>query len=162
MPHTLALLAFGLAIGVVSGLLGIGGGVLLIPGLMLLFGFSQPEAQGTSLAVLALPIVLFAAVVYYQNGYVRPSVVGLIAAGFAVGAYLGAHLVPHVPSWLLRVTFGALLLYVGFLFVLTPAVGRSAAALPAGLAALVTWVFGIVLRRRRQPTPGGDEVEYHI
>ena len=160
--NPLLLLLFGLAIGLVSGLLGIGGGVLLIPGLMLLFGFTQPEAQGTSLAVLALPIVLFAALVYYQNGYVKPSIVGLIAAGFAVGAYLGAHLVPHVPPWFLRVAFGTLLLYVGFLFVLNPAASRSRAALPAGLAALVTAAIAFLLRRRRKSPPPPDEVEYHI
>ncbi len=80
------LFLFGVAIGIVSGLLGIGGGVLLVPGLMLLFGFSQSEAQGTNLAVLIPPIGIFAAMIYYQNGYVRLPVVGLIALGFVFGA----------------------------------------------------------------------------
>jgi hypothetical protein len=156
------LFLFGAAIGVVSGLLGIGGGVLLVPGLVLLFGFSQPEAQGTSLAVLALPILIFAAVVYYQNGHVRLPVAGVIAAGFAVGAYAGARLVPHVPAVYLRTGFGVLLLYLGFLFVVSPATGRSAAALPAGVAAVVTAVVAFVLRRKRRTGEVREDVEYHI
>lgn len=62
------LLAFGVCVGILGGLLGIGGGVVLVPGLILLFGFSQQEAQGTSLAVMIPPIGLFAAMVYYQHG----------------------------------------------------------------------------------------------
>src|SRR5262245_27323466 len=76
----LSLFLFGVAIGVVSGLLGIGGGILLVPGLMLLFQFSQQEAQGTSLAALIPPIGIFAAIVYYQNGHVRLPVAGAVAA----------------------------------------------------------------------------------
>lgn len=96
------LLLFGAAIGAVSGLLGIGGGVLLIPGLVMLFGFSQAEAQGTSLAVLIPPIGIFAAMVYYQHGMVRLPVVGFIALGFMLGAYCGARFVPHASPTHLR------------------------------------------------------------
>ena len=67
----LLLFLFGTCVGILSGLLGIGGGVVLVPGLILFFGFSQPEAQGTSLAVLIPPIGLFAALVYYKlNGWI--------------------------------------------------------------------------------------------
>ena len=99
----LELFLFGVAIGICSGLLGIGGGVLLVPGLILLFGFSQQEAQGTSLAVLVPPIGLFAALVYYQHGYLRLSVTGWVAAGFLLGALLGAWWVAHLPATVLRV-----------------------------------------------------------
>lgn len=85
----LLLLVFGVVVGILSGLLGIGGGVVLVPGLILLFGFSQAEAQGTSLAVLIPPIGIFAALVYYQHGYVRLPVVSLIAVGFMFGALFG-------------------------------------------------------------------------
>lgn len=71
--YLLLLALVGVAVGVLSGWLGIGGGIVLVPGLMLLFGFSQPEAQGTSLAVLVPPIGLFAAIVCYQHGDVRRS-----------------------------------------------------------------------------------------
>ena len=160
------LLVFGVAIGVVSGLLGIGGGILLIPGLMLLFGYSQAEAQGTSLAVMIPPIGIFAATVYYQHGLVRLPVVGLIAVGFMIGAYFGARLVPHVPPTYLRLAFGLLLLYLGFAFVFNPSDSRSGVALPAGVAAVVSAFVARFMRRRIThktvlPPPSGDH-EYHI
>jgi uncharacterized membrane protein YfcA len=161
---TVGLVAFGAAVGVLSGMLGIGGGIVLVPGLMILFGFTQPEAQGTSLAVLSVPVVLFAALVYYQNGYVRLPAVGAVVVGFAVGAYFGARLVPHVPVEVLRVGFGALLVYVGLTFALDLRPVRMATAMPAALAALLMAIFGRWFRRRRQPPtpPEPPAVEYHI
>ena len=160
------LLIFGVAIGVVSGLLGIGGGILLIPGLMLLFGYSQAEAQGTSLAVMIPPIGIFAAMVYYQNGFVRLPVVGFIAVGFMIGAYFGARLVPHVSPTHLRFAFGILMLYLGFVFVFNPSDSRNGVALPAGVAAIVSAFVARFMRRRITPKkllppPSGDH-EYHI
>lgn len=160
------LMLFGVAIGVVSGLLGIGGGILLIPGLMLLFGYSQAEAQGTSLAVMIPPIGIFAAMVYYQHGFLRLPVVGFIAVGFMIGAYFGARFVPQVSPTHLRLAFGLLLLYLGFVFVFNPSDSRKGAALPAGLAAVISTVMARVLRRRTHsrtalPPPGSDH-EYHI
>src|SRR4029079_15525132 len=96
----------GVVVGLLSGALGIGGGIVIVPGLVFLFGFSQLEAQGTSLAVLSLPICLAAASIYYQNGYVRTGVVGLVALGFIVGAVAGAKVVDLVPTEALRVAFG--------------------------------------------------------
>jgi uncharacterized membrane protein YfcA len=160
------MLLFGTAIGICSGLLGIGGGVLLVPGLILLFGFSQPEAQGTSLAVLIPPIGIFAAAVYYQHGYVRLPVVGFIAFGFLLGAFAGAHLVPLVPVFWLRPAFGFLLLYLGFSFLFNPGADRTNTALPAGIATAFTAVAVRWLRwqvsTRRPLAPPGDDVEYHI
>lgn len=154
------LLAFGVAIGMVSGLLGIGGGILLIPGLMLLFGFSQQAAQGTSLAALIPPIGLFAALVYYRAGHVQVPVAGMIALGFALGAYLGANLLPYVPLAVLRVSFGVLLLYVGFMFIASTG-GQAAAALPAGVATVVSALIAFALRRKRSPA-APPPPEYHI
>ena len=149
-----------MAIGTLSGLFGIGGGILLIPGLMLLFGFTQAEAQGTSLAAMIPPIGLFAALVYYRAGHVQLPVAGMIALGFALGAYLGALLLPYVPLSVLRVCFGVLLLYVGFSFVFA-ATGKATAALPAGVATVIAAALGLMLRRKRRsdvsPPP-----EYHI
>lgn len=160
------LLLFGVAIGVVSGLLGIGGGILLIPGLMLLFGYSQAEAQGTSLAVMIPPIGIFAAMVYYQHGFVRLPVVGFIAVGFMIGAYFGAKLVPHVSPTHLRLAFGVLLLYLGFVFVLNPSNGQKSVALPAGLAAVFSAVVGWFIWRRVTPKkalpPPSNDHEYHV
>lgn len=157
------LLIFGVLVGMMSGLLGIGGGIALVPGLMFLFSFTQREAQGTSLAVMIPPIGIFAAMVYYQRGDVRLPVVAFVALGFMLGAYIGAKLLPLVPLTALRVAFGCLLLYVGFMFVLTPVRGQQLAALPAGIAALFAWVLRRGSRERAQTVPpAGEEIEYHI
>lgn len=156
---------FGGFVGVLSGLLGIGGGILLVPGLIYLFGFTQPEAQGTSLAVLIPPIGIFAALVYYQNGYIRFPVVGVVALGFVLGAFAGAKFVPYVPLSWLRLGFGGLLLWTGWLFIIKPAHGRSSAMLSTGFAAFVTLLLGLFVRRTRTrlpPPPPGEELEYHI
>jgi uncharacterized membrane protein YfcA len=160
------LFLFGVGVGVLSGLLGIGGGVVLVPGLILLFGFSQAEAQGTSLAVLIPPIGIFAAMVYYQHGFVRLPVVGLIAVGFIIGGFFGAKLVPHVPLELLRMVFGVLLLYLGFAFVMSPRGQTAEAALPAGIATATSGLVAYLLRRRRRSKqslpPPNDDRDYHI
>ena len=159
----LLLFLFGCGIGAMSGLLGIGGGIALVPGLVYLFGLTQQQAQGTSLAVMIPPIGIFAAWIYYQNGYIRLPIVGWVAAGFLIGAFFGAKLVPQLRPDLLRVGFGILLLYTGFLFVAEPLRFRAGAALPAGLA-LVASSIALVLRRFRQQRPRAtsDEIEYHI
>src|SRR5438067_2532622 len=164
--ETVGLVAFGAAVGVLSGMLGIGGGIVLVPGLMVLFGFTQPEAQGTSLAVLSLPVVIFAALVYHENGFVRMPAVIAVVAGFAVGAYIGARLVPHIPAAALRLGFGVLLVYVGFLFALDLRPVRPVTALPAAISALLLAIFGRWFRRRRDQRPKPPDpsatVEYHI
>ncbi len=160
------LFLFGVGIGILSGLLGIGGGVVLVPGLILLFGFSQAEAQGTSLAVLIPPIGIFAALVYYQHGFVRLPVVGLVAGGFMVGAFLGAKLVPHLPLELVRVVFGILLLYLGFTFVMSPRGNAAQAALPAGIATVVSGLLAYLFRLQRPVKkilpPPSEHQDYHI
>ena len=166
MSHFLLLL-FGVLVGILSGLLGIGGGIVLVPGLMLFFGLSQPEAQGTSLAVLIPPIGVFAAAVYYQHGYVRLPVVGWIAVGFLLGALLGAKLVPVIPPTMLRIAFGVILLYEGFTFVMIPFATRTAAALPAGVATIgATMAASFIRRKREKKHPGqekpSEDLEYHI
>lgn len=162
--NSLWILLFGLGVGALSGLLGIGGGIVLVPGLVLLFGFSQQEAQGTSLAVLIPPIGLFAALVYYQHGYVRLPVVGLVALGFVVGAYGGAHLVPHLPLEALRAALGVLLVFLGFTFLLSPRNARPASALPPRVATAASVLIARSLGTRdpRESRPPGDRIEYHI
>ena len=162
----ISLFLFGTAIGVLSGLLVIGGGVVLVPGLVLLFGFSQTEAQGTSLAVLIPPIGIFAAFVYFQHGYIRLPVVAYIAMGFVVGAYLGALFVPFLPTTVLRPAFGVLMLYLGFVFVFDPSGKGGRVALPAGIAAILSGIVARILGRRYGPKPilepPREGHEYHI
>jgi uncharacterized membrane protein YfcA len=157
---------FGIVVGLLSGALGIGGGIVIVPGLVLLFGFNQLEAQGTSLAVLSLPICLAAASIYYQNGHVRPAVVALIALGFIVGAVAGAKLIAVAPIEAMRIAFGTLLLYLGMTFVLEGRVPHAAAALPAVLTSLFTAIAARIWRRghptSQRLSPPSPDFEYHI
>jgi len=104
----------GLLIGIISGMLGIGGGVLVIPVLVFLFGFSHERAIGTSLGMLLPPIGIFAFLTYYRTGNVNVAAAMLLAVGFAGGAWIGALLVNNrlIPSDTLRLLFAFLLLYV--------------------------------------------------
>ena len=104
--------ALGLAAGVLSGMLGIGGAILMIPVLVYAFKFSQHQAQGTSLATLLLPIGLLAAWRYYAAGYVNVRAALVMAVFFFFGGLLGAVLAEKVSGvWLQRI-FGVFLLLV--------------------------------------------------
>ena len=104
--------------GIIGGLFGVGGGEIFIPLLVYFFGFTQHQAQGTSLAVLLPPIGLLAALRYYRAGYVNFSVAWLLAAGFVVGAYVGAVVATRIDSTLLRRIFGVFLLLVSLHMIL--------------------------------------------
>jgi hypothetical protein len=102
----------GVIAGFLSGMLGIGGGVVLIPALVFIFGLTQLQAQGTTLALMIPPIGLLAAIRYYQSGNVKLSMAGFICLGFFVGGLLGANLVQNLPEPLIRKTFALFLLFV--------------------------------------------------
>ncbi len=102
----------GLAAGVASGLLGLGGGILIVPGLVLLLQLNQHTATGTSLAALLLPVGFLGAMEYYRRGQVNIPYAAIIAAGLFVGALLGAKLAGSLPDVVLRRAFGALLLLI--------------------------------------------------
>jgi uncharacterized membrane protein YfcA len=102
-------LALGAAIGVVSGLIGLGGGAFLIPALVFFYGMSQKTAQGTSIATLLLPIGIFAFWEYYKSGHVNIKLALLIALGFAVGGWVGGLWAQHLSDTVLRRGFAVLL-----------------------------------------------------
>ena len=102
----------GLIAGIFGGMFGLGGGVIVIPALVYLFGLSQLQAQGTNLIVMLPPIGLLAALRYYQNGQARLGIAGFIALGFFLGAFAGAHIVQVFPEVLMRRLFGAVLFFV--------------------------------------------------
>ena len=108
----LALLV-GVVIGVVSGIVGIGGGVLFIPALILLFGMDQHKAQGTSLGALLAPVGIFAFYEYYRHGNADLRVALLLAAGFLVGGYFGAVAAQYIPELWLRRIFAIMLVVIG-------------------------------------------------
>jgi len=105
------LLCIGLLAGILSGLIGIGGGIIMIP-LLLLLGLSQHQAQGTSLAVLAVPVTALAAFNYYKEGYVDWKYAALIAVFFVIGGYIGSKFALQIDEKVLKKIFGFVLLLV--------------------------------------------------
>jgi uncharacterized membrane protein YfcA len=95
----------GLAAGVLSGLFGVGGGILIVPALVMLAQFPTKTALGTSLGALLLPVGLLGAFTYYQNGHLNPQASLLIAAGLFFGAWAGANLAQVIPSLTLQRMF---------------------------------------------------------
>lgn len=103
---------FGLAAGVFSGFFGVGGATILIPILVFICGFTQHQAQGTTLAALVPPIGLLAAWRYWQSGNVKLSVAAFICLGFFIGGYIGAGFVQNISEPVLKKLFGVFLLIV--------------------------------------------------
>lgn len=102
-------LALGVAIGMISGMIGIGGGAFLIPALIFFYDMPQKTAQGTSVATLLLPIGIFAFRTYYKAGHVDLKLALLIATGFAVGGWIGSLWAQHLSDVVLRRGFAVLL-----------------------------------------------------
>ncbi len=107
------ILLVGLVVGMVSGVVGIGGGVLFVPALIWLLGMNQYKAQGTSLGALLAPVGLFAFLEYYRKGNADLRVALLLAAGFLVGGYFGAAGAQHIPELWLRRIFAVALVAIG-------------------------------------------------
>ncbi|MGB7292327.1 MAG: sulfite exporter TauE/SafE family protein [Thermodesulfobacteriota bacterium] len=108
----------GFAAGIASGFFGIGGGLVMIPAMVYFFHLSQHEAQGTSLAVLTPPLLLFAAIKYHNEGNVNLRMAVFIALGFVGAAYLGAKFATYIPDLTLKRLFGVLLLIVSIKMIL--------------------------------------------
>lgn len=111
--QTVWVLILGVTVGAISGVVGIGGGLFLVPGLIYLYGMSQHKAQGTSLGALLAPIGLLAFWEYWKTGNVDGRAAGLIAVGFLVGGWFGGSVAQHLPEVALRRGFAALLIVVG-------------------------------------------------
>jgi len=112
MNSILLLILIGLAAGILSGVVGIGGGIILVPALVMLLHYNQHLAQGTSLAMLLLPTGLLAVWNYYESGYVNIRTALLLGAGFFVGAYFGSKFAVQLPDVTVKRIFGAVLLLV--------------------------------------------------
>jgi uncharacterized membrane protein YfcA len=96
-----------------SGLVGVGGGIIIVPCLVFFMALTQKQAQGTSLAVLTLPVVFFGMWQYYKNGHIDFRVVGLIAIGFLVGGFFGGKIANKISDDLLKKIFAVILLLIG-------------------------------------------------
>jgi uncharacterized membrane protein YfcA len=102
----------GLATGVISGLFGIGGGVIIVPALVLLLRLDQHTATGTSLGALLLPVGLLGVLEYHRRGQINVPYAALLAVGLLIGALVGAKIAGDLSAVVLRRGFGALLLLV--------------------------------------------------
>jgi uncharacterized membrane protein YfcA len=105
-------LVLGLAAGVLSGLVGIGGGVIIVPALVFMLGFSQQKAQGTTIALMIPPIGILAALTYYREGFVDTKVAAFICLGFLVGGLIGARFATGLSEVALERIFGIALLLI--------------------------------------------------
>lgn len=115
----LGFLAIGGVTGAVSGMLGIGGGVFVIPAMVYLFGFDQKMATGTSLGMLLPPIGILAFWQYYRADLVNVPAVLLLVVGFVAGSYLSAGYAINLPEILLKRAFGGLMIVMGVIYILT-------------------------------------------
>jgi len=130
IPETLKLCALGGAAGVLSGMFGIGGGLVIVPALVLIFDFDIKTAIGTSLFVILLPTGLLGVLEYHKQGQLRVPAGLLIALGVFVGAFFGAKLAGAVSATTMKRCYAMFLLLVAAYFLFSPQVGRKPEPLP--------------------------------
>ena len=99
------LIVIGLVAGILSGLVGVGGGIIMVPLLVLFFSFNQHQAQGTSLAVLAVPVTALAAFNYYKEGQLNIKFAIIIAVFFIIGSYFGSKFALTIDQKMLKKVF---------------------------------------------------------
>lgn len=110
MTEIMPYIVLGVIAGVLSGVSGIGGGIILVPALVMIFGMSQHQAQGTTLALMLPPVGLLAAWTYYTHGLVDLRAAGLIIIGFFLGGWFGGKIAVGLPNDILQKIFAIVLL----------------------------------------------------
>lgn len=113
------LISIGTLAGILSGFVGIGGGVIIVPALVYVLGMSQHDAQGTSLFVLLLPVGILAVYNYYKVGHINWKFGLIIALTFVVGGFIGSKLALKLSPGVVRLIFGFLMAYVSFKMILS-------------------------------------------
>ncbi len=106
------LISVGFIAGIVGGSLGLGGGIIIVPALVFILGFTQHDAQGTSLAVLLFPVGILGVINYAKNGYVNYKFAIILIIAFVLGSYLGSVISVHLPDKILKKMFGVFLLLI--------------------------------------------------
>ena len=104
------LIIIGLAAGVLSGLVGVGGGLIIVPALVYFVAFSQKAAQGTSLGILLLPVGILAVMQYYQKGFIDVKVVLTVSLGFLIGGWFGSKMAVSLPVATIKKIFAIFML----------------------------------------------------
>ena len=112
LQTVLLLAVIGLAAGILSGMIGIGGGIIIVPALVFVLGFSQQQAQGTSLGLLLLPVGILAVMNYYKQGFIDVKVVGVMCITFIAGGWLGSKIALSLPQDTVKKIFAVVLLVV--------------------------------------------------
>lgn len=102
----------GTAAGLLGGLLGLGGAIIIIPGLVFMLGYSQQMAQGTALIMMVLPVGGLAAYQYYQEGFVDIKAALIMGVFFFIGGYFGAKFANQIPQEILKKAFSIMLLMI--------------------------------------------------
>ncbi len=108
----LIIVLVGIAAGILGGMVGVGGGIIIVPALVYFIGFSQKTAQGTSLALIMLPVGILGVMQYYKQGHVDFKVVGILAAGFFIGSLFGSKIALGLPQETIKKTFAVLMILI--------------------------------------------------
>lgn len=119
----LLIILIGIIAGTLSGLVGIGGGIVIVPALVYLLGFSQKTAQGTSLGLILLPVGILGVLQYYKQGHIDVNVVWMLAVGFVIGGWLGGKIAVNLPQDTIKKIFAVLMILIAIkmLFIDKPA-----------------------------------------
>lgn len=113
------LVIIGVLAGILSGFVGVGGGILIVPALVYFMGMSQHQAQGTSLFILLLPVGIFAVMNYWKTGNVNWKFGLVIACTFLIGGYIGSKLALKLSPALVKLIFGIIMAYASFRLMLS-------------------------------------------
>ncbi len=106
------LILVGIAAGILGGLVGVGGGIIIVPALIYFLGFSQKQAQGTSLGILLLPVGILGVLQYYKAGYVDMRTIWLVSLGFLAGSYFGSKVALALSQETVKKIFAILMILV--------------------------------------------------